>query len=428
MTVTVTEALDQGVHRTALANGAIVISERMEHLQSVAVGLWVRQGRAHEEPAEAGASHFLEHMAFKGTQRRSAHEIAWDMARLGGTLDAWTSHELTAFQARVCREDLDAGLDLLCDLVFNPRLASADFELERKVILEEIAASEDQPEEVAFERHARFMFAGHPYGEPVLGTMESIEQLTVDVVAGVHRRAYHPGNVCVVAVGAVEHEALLESLGKLLPRGDGEGFASTPAPPAGNKGSISLERFGGHQAHIVTGALSVPYEHPLRYPLRLTATAFGEGMNSRLFRTIREERGLAYSVYGFHGFFPKAGHLGAYVGTRPTTASEARDRLLAEFKALADEGLDEAELTDTKRQLKGQLVIALESPVTRMNRLAGVGLYNNAYQSRDEVVARIDAVDSDDCLEAASYFAPDRLATLLLIPAEGSPAEIDESE
>lgn len=389
----------------------------MESVRSAAIGLWVRQGRIHEEEAESGVSHLLEHMVFKGTHRRSARDLAWELERLGGSLDAYTTHEATVFQARVPAADVDVALDVLSDLAFHPLLRDRDLEVERRVVLEEIASAEDVPEDVAFEQHAGFLYDGHPYGEPILGTRESVSSLSVATLSAVHARAYHPANVVVAAAGALDHEALVEALDRLLPDSEPLTPPGEVAAPSGKAGLRCLEREGGRQTHIVTGGLSVPYQDPLRYAIVVTSTALGGGMSSRLFQRVREELGLAYSVYSFHGFFAASGHVGAYLGTGPDTAAEAREALFAELDAMARDGLTRDELEDTRAQLKGQILISLESPASRMNRLAGVAMYGHRYRTLDEVAARIDAVDLAQCREAASYFAPEGLATLELTPA-----------
>ncbi|MYA34196.1 MAG: insulinase family protein [Gemmatimonadales bacterium] len=411
-----TGRLDREVYRTCLPDGPIVLSEHMDSVRSVAIGLWVRQGRVHEDAGHGGVSHLLEHMVFKGTHRRSARDLAWELERLGGALDAYTTHEFTAFQARVPAGALGVALDVLCDLAFFPRLSGQDLDVEREVVLEEIAAAAEVPEDIAFEEHARALYGGHPYGEPILGTRESVRTLTVSALAEVHDRAYRPGNVVVTAAGAVEHEDLVEGLARWLPRRAAAPAPADPPAPVAESGFRRMRREGGRQTHIVLGGLSVPYRDPLRYALHVAATALGGGMSSRLFQRIRETRGLAYAVYSFHGFHAQAGHVGAYVGTRPETAEEARKAVEGELALLAREGLTREELDDTRSQLKGQFLISLESPASRMNRLAGVALYGHAYRTLDEVAARIDAVDRAQCLEAAAYFAPERLATLELAP------------
>ncbi|MDX1577614.1 MAG: pitrilysin family protein [Gemmatimonadota bacterium] len=410
--------LDAGVFRSILPQGTIVLSERMDSVRSVAVGFWIRQGRVHEAPEEAGASHLLEHMVFKGTERRTPRDLVWAIEGLGGTLDAYTTHEATAYQARVPESRLDVALDVLCDLAFHPVLRDRDLDLERQVVLEEIASLEESPEDVAFERHAGLLYAGHPYGEPVIGTAESVGALSRERLAALHERTYRASNLIVAAAGSVDHERLVAELSRRLPAsGPATGSLPSVPTPDGSPGFERLERPGGRQTHIVSGALTVPYRDPLRYAIVVAATALGGGMASRLFQRIREERGLAYSVYSFHGFYRAGGHVGAYVGTRPESGPEARNVLLDEFRRLAERGLGEDELEDTRRQLKGQILISLESPPARMSRLAGIALFEHEYRTLDEVAARIEAVDREICAEAAALFAPERGATLELVPA-----------
>ncbi len=393
-----------------------MLSERMDSVRSVALGFWIRQGRVHEPDELGGVSHLLEHMVFKGTGRRSARELAWEIERVGGTLDAYTTHEATAFQARVPGEHLELAVDILADLAFDPLLRATDLELEREVVLEEIAALDDAPEEVAFELQAAFLYGGHPYGEPIAGTAETVGSLSLESLRRVHDTAYRPGRLVVSAAGAVEHERLLELLARHLP-GDRRGVAPLASPaPEGLTGSRRVRRPGGRQTHLIAGSLTVPYRDPLRHAVVATSTALGGGMSSRLFQRIREELGLAYSVYSFHCFFAAAGHVGAYAGTRPETAEQAREILIQELASLAHEGLRDDELADTRAQLKGQILMSLESPSSRMHRLAGTALFDQPYRTVDEVAMDIDAVDRERTGTAARLFDPDRAAILELTP------------
>lgn len=411
-----TERLDEHAYQTTLPGGPVVLSERMESIRSVSVGFWFRQGRIHEGADELGASHLLEHMVFKGTHRRAALDIAWEIERVGGVIDAFTTHETTSFQAKVPAEHLGLAIDVLSDLAFHPALREDDLVLERDVVLEEIAAIDEAPEEVAFEEHASFLYGGHPYGEPITGTRESVEAMTREGLVRVHGSAYRPSNLVIAVVGEVDHDELLELITKHVPGAGDEVASLSSGVVTGGTGIRRIERPGGRQTHVIVGALGVAFRDPLRYAVVVTSTALGAGMSSRLFQRIREEQGLAYSVYSFHCFFASAGHVGAYVGTRPETAGRAQDVLIAELDELAREGLRPEELDDTRSQLKGQITISLESPSTRMNRLAGVGLFGQPFRTVDEVAARIDAVDREQCAEAAGMFASERSAILVLSP------------
>ncbi|MCG8469963.1 MAG: insulinase family protein [Gemmatimonadetes bacterium] len=389
----------------------------MESVRSVALGVWVRQGRIHESADEGGVSHLLEHMVFKGTERRSARELAWELERLGGSLDAYTTHEATAYHARVPAEDVCVAVDVLCDLVLHPLLRSSDLAIEREVVLEEIVSAEDDPEDVAFEHHARFLYDGHAYGEPIFGSRASVEALSIDTIRSVHERSYRPGNLVIAAAGAVDHEQIVDAFARRFPDEASAPPSNGLSAPVGVAGIRRVERAAARQTHIITGGLTVPYRDPLRYAIVVTSTALGGGMSSRLFQHIREERGLAYSVYSFQGFFAAMGHVGTYVGTRPEAADEARGALLTELSTFAANGLDDDELADTRGQLKGQILISLESPTARMNRLAGTAVYGHEYRSLDEVARRIDRVDLEGCRRAAAFFDPERSATLELVPA-----------
>lgn len=400
----------------------------MESVRSVAIGFWFRQGRIHEVDDELGASHLLEHMVFKGTARRSAREIAREIERVGGILDAYTTHESTAFQARVPGEHLPLAMDVLADLAFRPTLREADLELERDVVLEEIAATEDAPEDVVFDLHAGFLYGGHPYGEPIIGTRESVSSMSSETLRTVHERAYRPSNLVIAAAGAVDHAELLELVARHVPAETGERPIVPERPVTGETGLRRIQRPGGRQTHLVVGCLGVPYRHPLRYAVVATSTALGGGMSSRLFQRIREELGLAYSVYSFHCFFAAGGHVGAYVGTRPEAAERAREALLEELEVLARDGLRPDELDDTRTQLKGQVAISMEAPTTRMNRLAGVALFEQPYRTLDRVAELIDAVDAEQCAEAARMFDPARAAVLELSPESDGGGGAHESE
>jgi predicted Zn-dependent peptidase len=388
----------------------------MDSVRSVALGMWFRQGRIHEPEAEQGISHLLEHMVFKGTHRRTALEIAFDIERLGGAVDAYTTHEATAFQIRVPDHALSEALDVLTDLIFPTCLSARDLEPERQVILEELTAIEESPEDVAFELQAAFMYGGHPYGSPIIGSRESIASIGRQSLVDLHERAYHPGRAVIVAAGHLEHEALLEMLERHLPR-DRNGTApeSTESPRPG-AGSRRVEQANARQTHIVAGGLTVPYRDPLRYAIVLVNTALGGGMSSRLFQTIREERGLAYSVYSFHSFLADTGHVGAYAGTSADKSEETRELLLEQLREIAENGLTPDEIDATKRQLQGRLLLSLETPGARMSRLAGLALYGQSYRTLDRIAERIEGITVDQVREACRLLHPDRLAVLELSP------------
>lgn len=411
------EELDAGVFRTRLASGVEIWTERMESVRSAAVGFWFRSGSAHEPESMSGSAHLLEHMVFKGTARRTSRQIASEIEDLGGSLDAYTAHEHTAFLARVPDTHLATAVDVLSDLAFHPTLDSSDLALERGVVLEEIARSEDTPDDLVFDLHAEFLYAGHPYGRPILGTRESVGEMEVEALRDLHSTTYLPSNLVVAAAGRMDHEQLLDLVLERLP--DGGARPATADLPALRleTGLRRVARPSGRQAHIVAGAAGVSIGDPLRHAVILVGTALGDGMGSRLFQRIREEMGLAYAVFGFRAFYLRAGHVGAYVGTGPETADQARNALCEELRKLADDGLTPEELESTRTQLKGQVVLSLESPGSRMNRLASLALADQPYRSLDGIMERIDGVTESDAAQAAALYHPDGLAILELSPA-----------
>ena len=412
---------------SVLDNGVRVLSEHIPGVRSAVVGIWVRHGAAHEPAHRMGESHLLEHMVFKGTETRSAHEIALSLEALGGSLDAFTSRESTAFQARVLDEHLGQALDVLTDMVRRPALREADLELEREVVLEEIAQVDDTPDDLVFEVHGDRLWQGHPYGHAILGTPETVGSLGVEDLRALHTERYRGNNLIVAAAGNVEHERFRDLVeGHLGDLEAGAATGSAPSVTATAQGSERVSRDTA-QSHLVIGTHTVPHHHRLRLPLILVSQAFGGGMSSRLFQRIREELGLAYTVFSFQSFYRAAGLAGVYVGTRPVGEERALDALREEYQRLADESLSATELAQTRQQLKGQIMLSLEATTSRLYRLAGSALHGEPWLGLDELLSRVDRVTSDEVAEAAQLaFDPDRQFTLRLGPESPSRGEGDE--
>lgn len=413
-----TVKLDEGLYRTTAENGVTVLSEVLPGVRSVAVGMWVRTASAHEARSQMGVSHLLEHMVFKGTERRTAREIALELEVRGGALDAFTSRDHTSYQARVLDEDLPRAVDVLTDLVRNPVLRDSDLALERKVVLEEINTVEDTPDDLVFELHAAALWADHPYGYSILGTRETVGSLVADDLRTLHRKAYHPRHVVIAAAGSLNHEVFL----KLLARCGWFTFDGGPDPapvvpvPTGVRTVRRVPRDLA-QVHLVFGTDTFAYRDRRRYPLMLINTVLGGGMSSRLFQRVREELGLAYAIYAFQSFYQHSGVSGVYVGTQPATAAQAADAIVGELKRIAAEGLNAQQLADAAQQLKGQVTLSLESPAARMHRLATLALHDEPYRTLDQVLAEIDQVQVADVQAvAAEYFAPERQTTVWLGP------------
>lgn len=410
------------IAETVLDNGVQVLTESIPGVRSASAGIWVRHGSAHEHPSEMGISHLLEHMVFKGTETRSARDIALALEGLGGSLDAYTTREYTSFQARVLDEHLPDALEVLADMTLRPVLREEDLELERQVVLEEIAMVADTPDDLVFDLHGARFWNGHPYGHSILGSRETVAGFSTDDLREAHARAYRGQNLVVGAAGHVEHDGVVEQVAELLgglPQGD----RVTPIPPplGSRVGHERVDR-PGSQSHVVFGASAVPHTDPRRYAIVLLSTALGGGMSSRLFQRVREELGLAYAVYAFHSFYGRGGLTGVYVGTRPEWEDRAVETILGAYRRLADEGLPTDELDQTRRQVKGQIMLALESTGARLHRLASYALYDEPYRGLDEVLARIDGVTSEGIAEAAAdFFDPGGTFVLRLGPGRRSP-------
>ena len=415
-----TVRLDEGLHRSVAPNGLIILSERMPALRSVAMGIWVRTASAHEPRAKMGVSHLLEHMVFKGTERRSARQIALELEVRGGSLDAYTGRDNTSFQAHVLDEDLPLAVDILTDLVRRPLLRHSDLVSERRVVIEEISGVEDTPDDLVFDLHAEALWPDHPYGYSILGSRDSVTALAESDLRSLHADAYYPGNCVVAAAGNIEHAALLDALGRegwfdeSAPRGPKAGVTAAPAA----RGSERIEPRDTTQAHLVFGTDTFPMHDPRRFALAILTNVFGGGMSSRLFQRVREELGLAYAIFAYNHFYQSTGQLGVYVGTQPATAAAARDAILEEYRRLAAEGLTPTELSDGKRQLQGQIMLALENPLSRMGRLAGSELHEEGYHPLDDVLSRIEAVSAGQVAAvAAEFFAPERQTVVRLGPS-----------
>jgi predicted Zn-dependent peptidase len=412
-------AADAALRRTILPNGLTVLSEHMPGVRSVSFGAWVRAASLHESREIMGVSHLLEHMVFKGTERRSAHEIALSLEALGGSLDAYTSREHTVYQGRVLDEHLLEAADVIGDIVFHPTLRESDLALERKVILEEIGMVEDTPDDLVFELHNEQMWGPHPYGYSILGTRGTVQALGVPDLRSLHARAYHPGQLVVAATGNVQHEQLLDVLSRTgwLDAVAGDTTALALEPPRAQPPSIRHVEREGAQTHIVAGTVAVPHGDPERFPLLLLSMLLGGGMSSRLFQRVREELGLAYSVYTYQSFHADAGMHGVYVATAPETANAALDAIRTELRSVVESGLPADEIAMGRQQLKGQITLSLESVSSRMYRAASVELYGEPYRTLDELLALIDAISVDDVARVAeAFFKPEQMTVVSLGP------------
>jgi len=416
-----TVRLDREISQTTVPGGVVVLSERVPSVRSVAVGIWVRSASAHEPRPRWACPICSSTWVFKGTERRTAQQIALALESRGGSLDAYTSRDTTAFQARVLDSDLPQALDVLTDLVRNPVLRPSDLELERNVVLEEINTVEDTPDDQVFELAYQTLWPKHSYGYSILGTRDTVSALSTDDLKQLHGRAYFSANCVIAAAGNVTHERLLELLGEqgwFDDRETGKGKREAPAAipiPAAVRGSEARHTKDTAQTHIVFATDSVAYADRRKYALLVLANVFGGGMSSRLFQRIREELGLAYAIYAFTSFYRQVGVTGVYVGTQPKTAVQAEAAIREEYAKLARAGLSGEALAEAKQQTQGQLMLSLESPSARMYRLAGFPVHGEPYQSLDQVLAAVAGLTAEDMASvAAEFFAPERQTVVWL--------------
>jgi predicted Zn-dependent peptidase len=403
-------------HRlTTLESGIRIVTEAMPSVRSVSVGIWIGTGSRYESDSQAGLSHLLEHLLFKGTERYESVQIDQIFDGMGAELNAGTGKETTSVYARVIDEHLPAAFDVMADMVFRPALIELDSE--REVILEEIAMYEDEPQEKVFDLFGEATFGSDPLGRAIIGRADVISGTPRDQIAAFHADRYRPENVVIAAAGAIEHDefvsmcadrvsarpAAVVAVGSPSRNGDAPSAAAVA-------GRTRFERKDTEQFHVCLGALGLSRHDDRRFTLRLLDTIFGGTSSSRLFQEIREERGLAYSVYSFTSAYHDTGQIGLYVGTRADNLQEALSVVGAELGRLRADPAGEDELRRAKENLKGRVLLALESTGARMNRLGSEVLAGMPLMELDEVQERIEAVTLDDLVELAhELWAPERL-------------------
>src|SRR5580700_7831546 len=392
----------QGVSRTVLPGGLRVVTEFLPAVRSVALGIWVGVGSRDEDETHAGATHYLEHLLFKGTKRRTALELSSEMDAVGGEMNAFTAKEYTCYYARVLDADLPLAVDVLSDMVTSSLITPKDVDAERNVVLEEIAMNEDDPSDTAHEAFTAKLFGDSPLGRPILGTVDSINAITRDQIFEHYRARYTPEHLVVAAAGNLDHDTVVQLVAQAF--GSALDRAAEPAPPRLNGSHVpghagvgtKLISRGIEQANLVLGCEGLPRTDERRFALGVLNAAFGGGMSSRLFQEVREKRGLAYSVYSFSGQHADTGIWGIYVGCLPAKADEVLAICTEEITRVVEGGLTDAELARGKGQVRGSIVLSLEDPSSRMSRLGKSELVYPRLEPVEEVLAAIDSVSHDD--------------------------------
>ncbi len=393
--------IDQ-VQITRLANGLTILTEHMPGLRSISLGIWVRRGSRHESPALNGICHFIEHALFKGSNRRTAREIAAESDRLGGHLDAYTAHEITGFSVKVVDQALPQAFDLLADLVANPRFAEEDLKREQKVIIEEMKMIEDTPDELLSELFNAAYFPDHSLGRPIEGTEQTVSSFDHSTTADFHSTAYGPGNLVIAAAGNVVHAQLIDLAAQTFGNSDGNvrhpDSSASPAPAA----PILIERKSElEQAHLIVAAPWPSAKSDDRYAASMLGTVLGGGTSSRLWQAIREERGLAYSIGAGGNTFTDIGMFTIYAGASPAHIDQVLDLSLNELRRIVREPVSADEMQLAKEQATSSVLLSLESSSARCGALARQEIVHGRRISPDEIIKRIEEVTPEDTLRVA---------------------------
>jgi predicted Zn-dependent peptidase len=405
----------RNIQREVLPNGLTIITEEMQHIRSISIGIWVKAGSRDEDQQWNGISHFIEHMVFKGTEHRTAEDIARQVDSIGGNMDAFTAKECVCFNVKVLDEHLPIALDVLSDLVLHPTFGAEDIDRERGVILEEIKMDEDNPDYLVHEIFTQNFWKDHALGRPILGTKETVRKFEQRAVSDSYAQRFVPGNLIVCAAGNLKHEEFSRLVsgyfGPMKPQKNG--FHSAPPKTVARvmlRNKKSLE-----QVQICVGVPAHPIAHERRHASYILNTLLGGGMSSRLFQNIRERQGLAYAIYSDLSPYRDTGCLSVYAGTSRESAEKVVRSIVSEFRKLKVEPVSEEELRRSKDQLKGSLMLSLESSTARMSNLARQEMYFDRFFSLDELIEKIESVKAQELMELADqFFRTDSIAVTAL--------------
>lgn len=401
--------------RTVLPNGLTVISETVRTVRSVSVGVWVKDGSRSEEEDEKGLAHFIEHLVFKGTKKRDSFQIANSLEKLGGMLNAYTSKEATVFYAHVLDEHLEIAVDVLSDITSNPLFESEEIERERDVVIEEINSTYDIPEEICQDSFMEALFPNHSLGWPILGDKKSIRSFDRDKIQQFWKNRFIAKNILIVASGNLEHEDLLELTNKYFNLPQTDYLVDWQVVNLAATEGIKIYT-RSTQAHVCLGARSYSYGDSQKYPLAALSTYLGGGMSSILFQQIREKNGLAYSVYSFLDFYKDVGNFGIYLATDVNKKDKALDLVHKEIASLLENGIPHEDLKNIRSQLKGELLLGLESTQRRMSRLAKMEIYLELEETIEDIIEKIEAISPDQIHQVSKELLSADLTRVEVLP------------
>jgi len=406
------------IQKSVLDNGIRVITERIAGAHSVTVGFWVENGSRHEQEPQNGISHFVEHMLFKGTSRRSALDIAKEIDSVGGVLNAFTSREYSCYYAKVLARKLPLAIDLLSDIVLHSIFDLDEIEKERRVVLQEIHMLEDTPDDLVHDLFSQTFWAGHPLGRSIIGTVETVGEISRDELLTYMAERYCGNNIIVCAAGDLEHEKIVESINEAFQK-VAAGSRQPPCSLPVYQRRITTVEKDLEQIHLCLGTRALPQHHPNRFGSYLLNAILGGSMSSRLFQKIREGEGLAYSIYSYLNCHSDAGALVIYAGTSPEEAPRVTGIILKELKRFKDQPVPDDELRAAREQLKGQLLLSMESTDNRMTRLAKNEIYLGRHPSTRDVLAGFDQVKAEDIQKLAGFILRDDYLTLQVVGRVG---------
>ncbi len=404
-----------GIESTTLANGVRVITEVMPHVRSISLGIWIGTGSRWETGDQAGISHFIEHMVFKGTTHRSAEDIARSVDSIGGGLDAFTAKEMVSYNTKVLDEHLPQAFDVLADMVRNPLFRDEDIEKEKGVILEELKMEVDNPEYLLHEIFSSNFWKDHPLGKPILGTKETIKRFDRQMIHKYYRRYYSPSNILITAAGNLSHDRLVDLAREHFDDLRAAAKLNPDPPPVPHARLVFRNKSSLEQTHLYLGVPAYPFPHPLRFACYALNTVLGGGMSSRLFQNIREKQGLAYAVYSELGMCSDTGCLAIYAGTSVESARRVIESIVKEFRELKESPVPAEELRRAKDHLKGSFMLGLESTSSRMGNLARQELYFKRFFTLDEMIQSIEEVTAEQVQHIAQEFFDPKNITLAML-------------